>query len=81
MEKPFAKTKVSKMMPAKEPKERKDTFAERGPVSRSTADRVASEMPDVAFSKPAPVEGGPFVTASGGKDAIEREPRVRTPES
>ena len=39
-----------------------------------------SEMPDVAFSKPAPIEGGPFVTAPGGKDAIEREPRVRTPE-
>ena len=36
-----------------------------------------SEMPDVAFSKPAPLEGGPFVTAPGGKDAIEREPRVR----
>ena len=40
-----------------------------------------SEMPDVAFSKPAPIEGGPFITAPGGKDAIEREPRVRTPES
>src|ERR1041384_5885027 len=40
-----------------------------------------SEMPDVAFSKPAPIEGGPFVTAPGGKDAIEREPRVRTPEN
>ena len=39
-----------------------------------------SEMPDVAFSKPAPIEGGPFVAAPGGKDAIEREPRVRTPE-
>lgn len=39
-----------------------------------------SELPDVAFSKPAPIEGGPFVTAPGGKDAIEREPRVRTPE-
>jgi NADH-quinone oxidoreductase subunit C len=39
-----------------------------------------SEMPDVAFSKPAPIEGGPFVTMPGGKDAIEREPRVRTPE-
>ena len=38
-----------------------------------------SEMPDVAFSKPAPLEGGPFVTAPGGKDAIEREPRVRQP--
>jgi NADH-quinone oxidoreductase subunit C len=40
-----------------------------------------SEMPDVAFSKPAPIEGGPFVTMPGGKDAIEREPRVRTPEN
>ncbi|MBE0541490.1 MAG: NADH-quinone oxidoreductase subunit C [Verrucomicrobia bacterium] len=37
-----------------------------------------SEMPDVAFSKPAPIEGGPFVTEPGGKDAIEREPRVKT---
>ncbi|MBI3853188.1 MAG: NADH-quinone oxidoreductase subunit C [Verrucomicrobia bacterium] len=40
-----------------------------------------SEMPDVAFSKAAPIEGGPFVTAPGGKDAIEREPRVRKPEN
>jgi len=40
-----------------------------------------SEVPDVAFSKPAPLEGGPFVTTPGGKDAIEREPRVRTPEN
>ena len=39
-----------------------------------------SELPDVAFSKPAPLEGGPFVTAPGGQDAIQREPRVRTPE-
>jgi NADH-quinone oxidoreductase subunit C len=39
-----------------------------------------SDMPEVAFSKPAPLEGGPFVTAPGGKDAIEREPRVRTAE-
>jgi NADH-quinone oxidoreductase subunit C len=38
-----------------------------------------SELPGVAFTKPAPLEGGPFVTAAGGKDAIEREPRVRTP--
>ena len=37
-----------------------------------------SEMPEVAFSQPAPLEGGPFVTAPGGKDAIEREPRVKT---
>lgn len=40
-----------------------------------------SEMPDVAFSKTAPIEGGPFVTVPGGKDAIQREPRVRMPES
>jgi NADH-quinone oxidoreductase subunit C len=37
-----------------------------------------SDMPEVAFSKSAPLEGGPFVTAPGGKDAIEREPRVKT---
>ena len=40
-----------------------------------------SELPDVAFSKPAPLEGGPFVTVAGGKDAISREPRVRIPET
>lgn len=40
-----------------------------------------SDLPEVAFSKPAPLEGGPFVTAPGGKDAIEREPRVKTFES
>jgi len=41
----------------------------------------SSEVPGVAFTKPAPIEGGPFVTLPGGKDAIEREPRVRTPEN
>jgi NADH-quinone oxidoreductase subunit C len=40
-----------------------------------------SDVPEVAFSKPAPLEGGPFVTAPGGKDSIEREPRVKTLES
>ena len=40
----------------------------------------SSEVPGVAFTKPAPIEGGPFVTVPGGKDAIEREPRVRMPE-
>jgi len=40
-----------------------------------------SEMPDVAFSKSAPLEGGPFVTIAGGKDSISREPRVRIPET
>jgi NADH-quinone oxidoreductase subunit C len=36
-----------------------------------------TDVPDVAFTKAAPIEGGPFVTAPGGKDAIEREPRVK----
>ena len=39
-----------------------------------------TELPDIAFTKVAPIEGGPFVTAPGGKDAIEREPRVRMAE-
>ena len=39
-----------------------------------------SDLPNVAFTKPAPLEGGPFVTVAGGGDAIGREPRVRTPE-
>ena len=40
-----------------------------------------SNAPEVAFSNPAPMEGGPFVTISGGKDTIAREPRVRVPET
>lgn len=40
-----------------------------------------TELPDVAFSKPAPLEGGPFVTVSGGKDSGAREPRIRNPEN
>ncbi|MBA4146742.1 MAG: NADH-quinone oxidoreductase subunit C [Verrucomicrobia bacterium] len=40
-----------------------------------------SEMPDVAFTNAAPLEGGPFVTIAGGKDTIAREPRVRIPET
>lgn len=40
-----------------------------------------TELPDVAFSKAAPLEGGPFVTAPGGEDAIAREPRARTAET
>jgi NADH-quinone oxidoreductase subunit C len=39
-----------------------------------------TDVPGVAFTQPAPLEGGPFVTAPGGKDAIQREPRVRNPE-
>jgi len=41
----------------------------------------SSELPDIAFTKPAQLEGGPFVTMAGGKDSIAREPRVRTPEN
>ena len=40
-----------------------------------------TDLPDIAFTKPAPLEGGPFVTMAGGKDSIAREPRVRTPEN
>ena len=40
-----------------------------------------TDLPEVAFTKPAPLEGGPFVTVAGGKDSLTREPRVRTPES
>jgi NADH-quinone oxidoreductase subunit C len=40
-----------------------------------------TDLPEVAFTKSAPIEGGPFVTKAGGKDSIEREPRVRTPEN
>ena len=39
-----------------------------------------TDLPGVAFTAAAPLEGGPFVTAPG-RDAIEREPRVRTPEN
>jgi NADH-quinone oxidoreductase subunit C len=37
-----------------------------------------TEVPEVAFSETAPIEGGPFVTAPGAKDSIEREPRAKT---
>ena len=39
-----------------------------------------TDLPAVACTKRAPLEGGPVVTLPGGKDAIAREPRVRTPE-
>jgi len=39
------------------------------------------DLPEVAFSKPAPLDGGPFVTVPGGKDAMAREPRVRIPQT
>jgi NADH-quinone oxidoreductase subunit C len=40
-----------------------------------------SDVPEVAFTNPAPLDGGPFVTIAGGKDTIAREPRVRIPET
>jgi NADH-quinone oxidoreductase subunit C len=36
-----------------------------------------SAVPEVAFSKPAPLEGGPFVTAPGVAHANTREPRAK----
>jgi len=41
----------------------------------------SSEMPEIGFSQPAPMAGGPFVTIAGGKDVLSREPRVRIPET
>ena len=40
-----------------------------------------TDLPEVAFTKPAPLEGGPFVTVPGGKDSMAREPRVRIPQT
>lgn len=40
----------------------------------------STDVPDTAFSKPAPMEGGPFVTVAGGNSTIAREPRRRNPE-
>jgi NADH-quinone oxidoreductase subunit C len=40
-----------------------------------------SDLPEVAFTEPAPLVGGPFVTIAGGKDALSREPRVRIPQT
>lgn len=37
-----------------------------------------SEMPEVAFSGIAPLEGGPFVTSPMDAGTIEREPRAKT---
>ena len=39
-----------------------------------------TDLPDIAFTRSAPQEGGPFVTVAGGKDTMAREPRVRNPE-
>ena len=40
---------------------------------------LPSDMPDVAFSSSAPMEGGPFVTQPSTATAKDREPRARRP--
>jgi NADH-quinone oxidoreductase subunit C len=41
---------------------------------------LPSEMPDVAFTKAASLEGGPFVTRPSTATAKDREPRARPPD-
>jgi len=41
---------------------------------------LPSDMPDVAFSEVAPMEGGPFVTMPSTATAKDREPRARRPD-
>ncbi len=38
---------------------------------------LPSDMPDVAFTGVAPLEGGPFVTCPSTDDPVKREPRAR----
>ncbi len=40
---------------------------------------LPSDMPDVAFTSAAPMEGGPFVTQPSSKTTKDREPRSRSP--
>jgi NADH-quinone oxidoreductase subunit C len=40
-----------------------------------------SDLPAVGFTRVTPMEGGPFVTVSGGNSAQSREPRIRIPET
>lgn len=37
-----------------------------------------TELPEVAFTDRAPLEGGPFVTYPGAKDRVAGEPRAKT---
>jgi NADH-quinone oxidoreductase subunit C len=41
---------------------------------------LPSEMPDVAFTEAAPMEGGPFVTVPTTATTKDREPRARRPD-
>ena len=38
-----------------------------------------SNMPDIAFTSAAPMEGGPFVTSPSAATTKDREPRARRP--
>jgi NADH-quinone oxidoreductase subunit C len=40
-----------------------------------------SDVPEVAFTEKAPMEGGPFVTIAAEAGSTAREPRVRLPET
>ncbi len=40
---------------------------------------LPSDMPDVAFTSAAPMEGGPFVTQPSTETTKDREPRARGP--
>jgi NADH-quinone oxidoreductase subunit C len=40
-----------------------------------------SDLPGIAFTRPTPMEGGPFVTVPSGNSATVREPRIRIPDS
>jgi NADH-quinone oxidoreductase subunit C len=41
---------------------------------------LPSDMPDVAFTRVTPMEGGPFVTKPSAATAKDREPRAHPPE-
>jgi len=41
---------------------------------------LPSDVPDVAFTKATPLEGGPFVTRPSTATAKDREPRARPPQ-
>jgi NADH-quinone oxidoreductase subunit C len=36
-----------------------------------------SDLPEVAFTNPAPLAGGPFVSSDGAKDRVSGEPRAK----
>ena len=38
----------------------------------------SSDLPEIGFSRPAPMEGGPFVTSPSDADTIQREPHAKS---